>query len=353
MRAVIGLGGAGANTVAYLQEVISQIDLKYLHINNDERALIEYERDEKLLLPLRQRQPGFKVHAFDFGPWLYQALADCHSCYVICGMGGSCADALRDLLSACRSRVPEVFLVAYLPFSFENSRLQASLAQDKWIAQELTCLSGHLFIDNETERTNYQDQSLTSMFNGLYGNAKIFIEQSGVRTPQCKTLQEREDLTRLETSASNVEPGQREMTTEQVGFFAHHYENYFMTFKTVCIIESVDDVEEHISSGMTEGKKFQSKSYDISGSLLVPHVGDKDMLFSATFWVSFKDRKRAEEQKRIFDKNISLYWLVEGHFFVNFDGGTFNFCNPKLQLIYPPYSLSDTAYDLDHNAHDT
>lgn len=349
MQAVIGLGGAGSNTIAYFQGTNTQVDLRYLHINNDERDLKNCKQSEGLLLPHRQQQPGCTIQAFDFGDSLGRTLVDCDSCYVICGMGGSCADALRDLLSACQLHVPEVFLIAYLPFSFEQSRIRAAIAQKEWVAQELPCLAGYLFIDLEEERKYYPSQSLTNIFNDLYSRAKAYIQRNRVRNERYKEFPKQDTATQSKLLNSDVEPNQRIMTSEEVAFFTHHYDNHFMTFKSVCLIKSIEGIGENTSFIETEGKSDHVTDYNLAGTLLIPHIGGPDMLFSADFWMSFKNRILAEEKKDFLELNLSLYWLVEGHFFIDLESQSFQLFNPSLQLIYPPYSIIETAYNLDQH----
>ena len=175
MQLVIGLGGAGMQAAAYMQAFNTVSSIKFLYINNDKRALQGKEQDEQALIPKPAKLAGNSVQALDADSELISRISGYDKCVVICGLGGSCGDALKSLLFLSLGLTGEVHLISYLPFSFENQSLLAAIKQKQWIQPELKKLRSYRFFQLDVKQTQYSELSLEAMFQSIAKDTTQYV----------------------------------------------------------------------------------------------------------------------------------------------------------------------------------
>lgn len=175
MSTVIGLGGAGKNTVQDVCRSLQIAGHTTININSESPPPKDLALEESLLIPI----PGLRAGIVNLGAsaeiWLDQKLKYNNPCFIVCGLGGNTANILPTLLSYCLRRTKSVYPICFLPFAFEGDRKRISGIQSYAIAELLTQCAGHQFIDLALRQVEYQNQPLQLMFTKLSNDVLNYI----------------------------------------------------------------------------------------------------------------------------------------------------------------------------------
>ena len=123
--AIIGVGGAGINTINKLT-ASNQSHIKYWAIDTDEVALKNSLAQEKLLFPPLSHQPALCEKQKE----LQSKLSNSNPIFVVAGMGGSFATgAVSEIAQIAKSTGALTFALVTTPFQFEGKN-RADAAND-------------------------------------------------------------------------------------------------------------------------------------------------------------------------------------------------------------------------------
>jgi len=178
MNLVIGLGGAGKNTLDQILPGLRVSGVDYLYINTDAEAIKAVEVKHRFALD----EVDISVSRRKFEPVIQSSLAERVSgfrrCFVICGLGGSCANAIPALLQTLDGCGVSVHLLVYSPFTFEGDRVRRSFFQLHALVPILMKVTAYKNIALETHPYRDRKESLIKFFERIAIEIELYIHRN-------------------------------------------------------------------------------------------------------------------------------------------------------------------------------
>lgn len=175
MNLVIGIGGAGKNVLNHIIPTLKASVVEHLYINNDLESLTAVDPAHRLIF----NEVEFSLSNIDFNPilksQLLQKLDDIDCCIVICGLGGSCANALPPLIRIIGDTETNIHLVVFSPFQFEEERTQRSKAQLQNLLGVFHNLSSYKKIDLNTHPRRNRQESLVQLLDYIACDVELYV----------------------------------------------------------------------------------------------------------------------------------------------------------------------------------
>jgi cell division protein FtsZ len=177
MDLVIGLGGAGKNTLTQISPSLKAVGIETLFINNDVESLNSIAEDNKLIVGASDISLSRNSFDLPIKLALDTKLLGINNCYIICGLGGVSANAIPALANALQEYGAILHLIVFSPFSFEGPRVLTAGIQLKQIALRLEAVTGYKRIDLQCQNPtgHASDVSLLQLFEGISSQVELYI----------------------------------------------------------------------------------------------------------------------------------------------------------------------------------
>ncbi|CAA0079891.1 Cell division protein FtsZ [Zhongshania aliphaticivorans] len=181
MNIVIGLGGAGKNTLDRIVMGLQVHDIKYLYVNTDSKSIESVPEKNRIIL----KESDFSLIRNSFYHHIQSNLLElvtgARQCFIICGLGGSCANAIPALIEALIPIRAELHLIVFSPFVFEHVRVHKSKVQFQKISNSLININSFKKIALQDRLENHPNESLTQFLERIAIEVEQYIYRN-VRT---------------------------------------------------------------------------------------------------------------------------------------------------------------------------
>ena len=175
MNLVIGLGGAGKYTLDRILQGLRVNEVKNLYVNTDSKSLESIPDKNRIAL----KEGDFSLSRNSFGhpiqSDLLELVAGSRQCFIVCGLGGNCANAMPALLEVLTQIGATLHLIVFSPFAFEGERVQKSEIQLQGVASSLINLAGFKNIALQNHPRSLRNESLTQFFEYIAIDVELYI----------------------------------------------------------------------------------------------------------------------------------------------------------------------------------